>query len=328
MHCRICHSSGPFPDYLVEEMMFGMHEKFEYFECTNCGCLQIKQIPLNIEKYYPEEYASFFALSDDITSNKTSFKNTIRKWRDRAAVLGNNFIGRLILPFFPEPALMSLSPLNLSLNAKILDIGCGKGTLLCLLRNIGFKQVLGIDRFIDEDILYKNGVVIKKQALEDVSGHWDVIMFHHSFEHFPLQLEPLERAKELLSDKGVCLVRIPTISCFVWKEYGVDWVSLDAPRHFYLHTLKSMKILAEQVGLYISHHYWDATDFQFWGSEQYKQGISLYDENSHFLNPENSVFSPKDIQGFKEKTRELNQQGLGDNLVVYLKKKVANKDHD
>lgn len=33
-----------------------MDDEFDYFECSNCGCLQIKEIPENIGKYYPDNY--------------------------------------------------------------------------------------------------------------------------------------------------------------------------------------------------------------------------------------------------------------------------------
>ena len=36
-------------------MMFKLKGCFEYFECANCGCLQIKQIPADISKYYPKK---------------------------------------------------------------------------------------------------------------------------------------------------------------------------------------------------------------------------------------------------------------------------------
>jgi len=39
--------------------MLGLPDQFEYFECAHCGCLQIKKIPADLSKYYPEQYHSF-----------------------------------------------------------------------------------------------------------------------------------------------------------------------------------------------------------------------------------------------------------------------------
>ncbi len=57
--CEICNNSTGNKSYVVREMMFGFRDEFEYFECAECRCLQIKDIPVNISKYYPEEYYSF-----------------------------------------------------------------------------------------------------------------------------------------------------------------------------------------------------------------------------------------------------------------------------
>jgi len=42
-----------------------------------------------------------------------------------------------------------------------------------------------------------------------------------------------EKISGLLSDEGTLLIRIPVMDCFAWKEYGVNWFQLDAPRHFF-----------------------------------------------------------------------------------------------
>ena len=37
-------------------MMFGYRDEFEYLKCAECSCLQIKEIPKNLSKYYPSSY--------------------------------------------------------------------------------------------------------------------------------------------------------------------------------------------------------------------------------------------------------------------------------
>ena len=56
--CRICHESSS-KTYIAKEMMYGTRDEFEYFECENCGCLQISEIPTNLGDYYPSNYYSF-----------------------------------------------------------------------------------------------------------------------------------------------------------------------------------------------------------------------------------------------------------------------------
>ena len=42
--CRICNNPENNKSYFIREMYIGTREEFEYFECSKCGCLQIKDI--------------------------------------------------------------------------------------------------------------------------------------------------------------------------------------------------------------------------------------------------------------------------------------------
>lgn len=54
-HCRIC-ASAAIRVFYAREMMFGTREVFQYFECTDCGCVQILSYPDDIARQYPKEY--------------------------------------------------------------------------------------------------------------------------------------------------------------------------------------------------------------------------------------------------------------------------------
>ena len=59
MHtCKVCQNSEHNKTFIAREMMFGVRDEFEYFECSNCGCVQIAEVPSNLAKYYPAEYLS------------------------------------------------------------------------------------------------------------------------------------------------------------------------------------------------------------------------------------------------------------------------------
>ena len=58
MICRICSSDQVKSTFSVNDKMFSGTEKFDYFECGNCGTLQISEIPKNMSPYYPENYYS------------------------------------------------------------------------------------------------------------------------------------------------------------------------------------------------------------------------------------------------------------------------------
>jgi hypothetical protein len=94
------------------------------------------------------------------------------------------------------------------------------------------------------------------------------------------------------------------VSSKVWEEYGTDWVELDAPRHLYLHSLKSIKLLAKEEDFELVDFFCDSTELEFWGSEQYRRDIPLMSEDSFCINPSKSNFTYREISEFKKTQKE------------------------
>jgi SAM-dependent methyltransferase len=220
----------------------------------------------------------------------------------------------------PEPGLFSLQALDVDRSQRILDIGCGAGLLLQSLHALGFQNLMGVDPLIGSDIEHESGLRISKRPLEEMDGVWDIVMFHHSFEHLPDPEAELQSVYRLLDDDGCCLIRIPTVSSFAWQHYAIHWVQLDVPRHFYLHSTGSMKMLADRAGFDVVDIRYDSTAFQFWGSEQILRGIALHDERSYAVNPRESIFSKQALATWAERAEELNRMRQGDQAVFYLRK--------
>ncbi|MBY0579660.1 MAG: class I SAM-dependent methyltransferase [Burkholderiales bacterium] len=319
MQCRICNNEADNLKYEARESMFGSRDVFDYFQCSKCGCLQIAEFPWDLSKYYGDDYYSY-----QVKQKQNKARRLLIRMRNHYAVFNRGVLGKLIYdknPATPSArALRSLYFLRPTRDMHILEVGCGSGILLQSLCELGFRNLLGADPFIDKDIEYGNGLTIRKLYIEEIQGKWDVVMFHHSFEHVPNPRETLQSAGRLLNSGGYCMIRIPTVSSYAWKHYGVDWIQLDAPRHFFLHSCESMGILAGETGLELVDMVYDSTGFQFWGSEQLKRGMSLMDERSYGRNPENSVFSGEEIAGFTRRAEEMNAAGQGDQAVFYLRK--------
>jgi len=323
MECRICENTDHNIHYDVREMMLGLRSLHGYFECAECGCLQIAEVPENIQEFYPsDDYYSY-----DKVEAGTGIKGFLTKKRDRYAATGKCLLGKIMQRFQPHDKLPSLRHANVTLDSKILDVGCGAAHLLHSMKEAGFKNVLGIDPFNKDEINYDNGLNIEQKsihdlALKDKQGDWDLIMFNHSFEHVFDQQEVLDKTYQLLKPGGTCMIRVPTVTSWAWRSYGTDWVQLDAPRHFFLHSIRSMQLLAEQTGFTLDDVVYDSFAFQSWGSIQYQQDIALHDENSYAVNPEKSPFNADDIREFEEHSKELNASKSGDQAAFYLKKQA------
>jgi predicted SAM-dependent methyltransferase len=195
--------------------------------------------------------------------------------------------------------------------------------LICDLFNQGFEHVEGVDKFVPQEIDYGYGVKVMKKELTDLQSHaYDLIMMHHVLEHMDQQKEALTDCHRLLKKEGCLLVRIPLLG-EAWERYRGDWVQLDAPRHFFLHTLKSMAILAEDAGFEIRETMFDSTGFQFWASELYKRNIPLFSaENNYNLHPIEKEFSQDELKAFEIEAEKLNTVKRGDSVAFYLYRKA------
>ena len=65
--------------------MYGLRNEFKYYHCNNCGCLQISNIPSNLNIYYPENYYSY--CKPELSKNKVV--NYLR--RKRSDYFFNNY---------------------------------------------------------------------------------------------------------------------------------------------------------------------------------------------------------------------------------------------
>lgn len=314
MKCRICHNAEGNKEIKIREMMFGFRDEFTYFECSKCGCLQIAEIPKNMGKYYPSNYYSFKK-----GESGNFIKQILKRKRDEYALFKKGLIGKAIYKRYPNPLLDMISKIRINYNSRILDVGCGAGNLLYSLHKIGFKNLVGVDPYINEGVLGKEVRILKKTIHElPDSQKFDLIISNHSFEHISDQLETLLKISKILSENGVCLLRMPIKTEYIWNRYGINWVQIDAPRHLFIHTLKSFELLVKKSGLVIQDVIFDSTEFQFWGSEQYIRGIPLLAENSCRVNPKRSIFTAEQIKEFRKIAKELNMNKQGDQAAFYL----------
>ena len=309
--CRICSNEAILSEtYAIKEMMQGTGKVFNYFHCLECGCLQISELPENLDRYYQNYYTN-----ERMWRKLSSFSKAIWSFR---SFLSNYKIYSLLEKVKYNSILDWVRRAGISKKTKILDVGCGSGDILNEFHKHGFLNLHGIDPNLDADV-NDFGICLFKKSIFETESKYDFIMFNHSFEHIWEQHETLERAKELLEKSGVILIRIPIMNT-AFHLYKENWVQLDAPRHLYLHSLSSINRLCTQHGLQICQKYFDSSEFQFIGSEQYKQGIALNADNSFLKNPKKSIFTRKDIRNYKKEARLFNSAEKGDQVVLFIKR--------
>lgn len=314
--CAVCSSPQSAGELFPLERMLGLREKFRYIRCGGCGCLQLANPPNEMAKYYPRNYYAFQTDSPN-RADRFPWRRRLLYFPITARRLGwPTLCGRVLQKFGSGPSIphsLRMIVWPLSRKSPILDIGCANGRELFAIRACGFENLIGVDPYLSENVIDKKGIRILKQSVEEVRGKFDLIMLHHVFEHLADPLWMLEKIKGLLSAKGQILIRIPLADSQTAIKYGEKWVQLDAPRHFFLHTRKSMEILARRVGLEIAKVQYDSEEFQFIGSELYSRtDMSLQEFYSNYDANYKKYFQPDEVQKFREKSKLLNQSEQGD----------------
>jgi len=277
--------------------MFGLREKFTYFECSNCGVLRLANPPHNLSGHYPKGYYSFAA--------RNGFS---RKLKSLGLSLGRFGLRRLIHSMVPLATVDLIYGLHMTPKMRILDVGGGNGRQAKEFRDAGFSHTLCIDPFTSQESAY-----CRKATLSEVDGNWDRIMFHHSFEHIEDQLGTLAEVRNKLAPGGICLIRVP-IATWAWRHYGVDWVQLDAPRHMCIHTPRSMAKAAQLSGLCVAEVKCDSNALQFWGSELYRKDIPLAEGERNL----SKYFDAKTMKKYAEEAKALNASGQGDQAAFII----------
>lgn len=307
--------------------MFGWGDPFDYFECPDCGCLQIDQCPDDLARYYPPEYYSLGVTPDPhpgrsrrwLNWQRLSYRLTGRWALAESMAWRFGPLDHAILRQLPYlTRLHRLSGLHRHL--QFLDVGCGNHSLwLDSLARSGFSRLTGIDPYLDKQGT-RGGVLYLRSTLEDLTGIYDCITFHHSLEHLPDQHAAMDAVARHLAPGGVCLIRIPLWDSLVAERYGMDWVELDAPRHLYLHTRASMIRLASAHGFVIAETLCDSTAFEFAGSEQYRSGVALMAPESFWVRTDGGTFTSDQMRTFNDLARVANDSGRCGRAAFFLKR--------
>lgn len=286
---------------VATEKMHGLGGTFEYLKCGACNSLQLVDIPDSMEAYYPKNYYAFGNLVES-----HGLRNILKKWRKTLFDMNLWFLA------YPEYYTW-LTPVRIGKNAAIADIGCGNGQLLYELRCSGYKNLFGFDPYLPEEMCMDGFILERKDVLE-ISGQYDLIMLHHSFEHMVNPLESMKKLSQLLKTKGQLLIRVPVTDAEVWEKEGIYWFQLDAPRHFFIPSKRAMKILGEKSGLKLTKVIFDSNENQFSVTEFYKAGKTYKDILS------GNLLESVSTKNLRQRAQELNKIEKGDQACFYFDK--------
>lgn len=229
--------------------MFDLPGKFSIKKCIKCSLAFLDPQPSmsELKKYYPsKDYYSYKR------NNKKSMVETIREYLINH-YYSPNFLSLIISTFIKKiPAIPSYLK-----NGKILDIGCGTGDTLVLLKKLGW-DVYGID--IDSKAINagkKRGLNnLKLGTYRDIveypDNYFDAIRLYHVIEHLDDPSLCLDLIRKKLKRDGELIIGTPNIESFVSRIFKSRWYNLESPRHLFLFSPPTLRKMVEENGFLVS----------------------------------------------------------------------------
>lgn len=205
---------------------------FEVVECGECRLMRLFPQPTasELSTYYPQNY--WFAPGDDSISRAEDYY--------RRLVLGDHVR-------FVEAAIAATKA-----PGPLLDVGCGGGLFLRLLRERGHR-VLGLDFSLEAaHTAWKINRVpavcgtLSKPPLP--AGGFSVITMFHVLEHLYDPVGYVEEAHTLLAADGRLVVQVPNAASWQFLLFGQNWNGIDVPRHLVNFKEKDIVALLEACG--------------------------------------------------------------------------------
>ncbi|MGB8454192.1 MAG: class I SAM-dependent methyltransferase [Anaerocolumna sp.] len=313
MICRICGNDKGNRKHFIKERIINQGTTFEYLECSKCGALMLNENIEDFSQWYPKSYNPFRKIED----NTNRWLKIYRKLLVEILIRLKNpeLFQRFLSINNLDILLKRLYGSNISKKDKILDIGCASGYWLDWMYEMGWKRITGVDLFYPDIDGERKWEFIKGDIFV-IKEKYDCIILNHSFEHMEEPLNVLKHIRKLLQKNGICIISVPMMGGEAWKMFGTDFCQIDAPRHIFLYTEKSMKYLCEKAGLSIERILYDSNEKVFSLSAAYKKYTKSHDELMR-----NDYATKRMKIKYKQLAIESNSDHNGDQAIFYIKLK-------
>lgn len=136
------------------------------------------------------------------------------------------------------------------LDGLVLDVGCGGGLFLKMLRDRGFRGI-GLDfSLAAAEVAWEQNQVpavcttLSHAPLAD--GSCAAVTMFHVLEHLYDPTSYLKSAHRLLQPGGRLIVQVPNAACWQFLLLGENWTGLDVPRHLWDFRARDLEILLDR----------------------------------------------------------------------------------
>ena len=231
--CPACDGVEFLPLFTSSDRLYNTTTKqFQVVECKQCRLIQLapQPSPADLEGYYPRNY--WF-------TPEASAAGRLEEAYRRLVLLDH--------VRFVQRALQESQE-----SGPVLDVGCGGGLFLRMLRDRGFPGI-GLDYSLDaaRAAWASNAAPATVATLAQAplpSGSCAAITMFHVLEHLFSPRAYLQAAHELLRPDGRLILQVPNAGCWQFLLLGPAWSGVDVPRHLYDFRPADLDLLLDSCG--------------------------------------------------------------------------------
>lgn len=139
---------------------------------------------------------------------------------------------------------------------RVLDIGCGSGYFLRALEPENWER-FGVEngksaaefasRWLGKDRIFPGTII--EAGFQD--SFFDVVTFWSVLEHTNEPRKNLMEVRRILRPGGSLIIQVPNADSYQARWFGGQWFALDAPRHRYHFSVRTLAHLLSEIGFQI-----------------------------------------------------------------------------
>ncbi|WP_324781238.1 class I SAM-dependent methyltransferase [Thiobacillus sedimenti] len=247
--CLLCRSQGTVLHEGLTDRLYGVPGQWRIRQCQSDACGLLWLDPRPTPRDIGKAYADYF------THDSSSHPRPRTDFLSRAAELR----GRLLRKLWQSSSgqkkarragdLMYLDDIK---PGRLLEIGCGNGRRLAQFRDRGWRaEGQEVDAQAARYARDRLGLTIHEGPVTDLklaADSYDAIVLSHVIEHVHDPVGLLAEAHRLLRPGGVLSVTTPNALGLGHRTFGTNWYGLDAPRHLFLFSSRTLAAVARKSG--------------------------------------------------------------------------------